>query len=206
MRVDDTSEMRAAERTPPESAASRRERQAGLLTSARAGHRDALALLVGEVTPLLWHVARAQGLDHGDAQDAVQTTWLHLLRELDDIREPAALTGWLVTVCRREAIRMRNDRRRAGAEVDPDTVSSTGSAPDESVISDARGRALWAAVAALPDRCQELIRVVAFVDRPDYAVVSSAIGMPRGAIGPTRGRCLAKLRQLLTAVPDWSWP
>jgi hypothetical protein len=45
--------------------------------------------------------------------------------------------------------------------------------------------------------------VIAFAERPDYAALSEALGMPVGSIGPTRGRCLAKLRSLLTADPEW---
>ncbi len=57
---------------------------------------------------------------------------------------------------------------------------------------------------ALPERCRQLLSLVAMVDRPDYAVVSRMLGMPVGSIGPTRGRCLAKLRLALAADPTWS--
>jgi len=62
---------------------------------------------------------------------------------------------------------------------------------------------LWQHVAGLPERCRALLRVIAFADRPDYSSVAEALGMPVGSIGPTRGRCLAKLRQLLSADPAW---
>jgi RNA polymerase sigma factor (sigma-70 family) len=202
----DDAEVSEVGRAPVGPGDARRERIGLLLQAARAGQRDALAALVSELTPLLWHVARAQGLDQADAQDVVQTTWLHLLRELHDIRAPQALAGWLVTVCRREAIKVRSSRRTEAADVDFDAIETEQSGPAERVLTGARNRALWTAVTLLPDRCRELIRVVAFVDRPNYAAVSAAIGMPRGAIGPTRGRCLAKLRQILTDHPDWSWP
>ena len=65
-------------------------------------------------------------------------------------------------------------------------------------------RSLWRSVSRLSERCQALLRIIAFVDRPDYGAVSEALGMPVGSIGPTRGRCLAKLRSLLTADPSWS--
>ena len=66
------------------------------------------------------------------------------------------------------------------------------------------GAALWAAIGQLSRRCQELLRIIAFVPRPDYAAVAAALGMPVGSIGPTRGRCLAKLRALLAGDPEGS--
>ena len=62
---------------------------------------------------------------------------------------------------------------------------------------------LWQHIAQLPERCQALLRVIAFSDRPDYAAVAKALGMPVGSIGPTRGRCLAKLRHLLANDTSW---
>ena len=74
--------------------------------------------------------------------------------------------------------------------------------PASGLIEDERDRVLWRAFHQLGDRCRELLRVVAMVERPDYAVVGEALGMPHGSIGPTRGRCLAKLRALLLRRPD----
>ena len=62
---------------------------------------------------------------------------------------------------------------------------------------------LWAHFQQLPQNCQALLRVIAFADRPDYAAVSESLGMPVGSIGPTRGRCLAKLRTALANDPAW---
>jgi RNA polymerase sigma factor (sigma-70 family) len=189
-----------------ETGAQRRQRLAALLVAAREGRRDALGSLVAELTPLLWHVARAQGLDRVDAQDVVQTTWLDLLRELDAIRVPEALTAWLVTVARREAVRVRDQRRRGPTDgTDFDAIASPQPGPDDNVLAGERRRKLWAAVGRLPERCRELIRIVAFVERPDYDLVAAALGMPRGGVGPNRGRCLARLRALLSADSDWSW-
>jgi DNA-directed RNA polymerase specialized sigma24 family protein len=74
--------------------------------------------------------------------------------------------------------------------------------PEERVLLAERHRDVWQAVRLLPQRCQELLRVVAFTHRPDYDAVAVALGMPRGSIGPTRGRCLAKLRTLLDPGPS----
>src|SRR5205823_5886540 len=88
------------------------DRLGALLERARDG-RDAAGLnaIVAELSPLLWQVARSQGLDRDTAEDVVQTTWLSLLRHLDTIRSAGALTGWLVTVTKREAWRVRRAGR-----------------------------------------------------------------------------------------------
>ena len=75
------------------------------------------------------------------------------------------------------------------------------SAESSAVEHDARHR-LWAAVDELPERCRRLLRVVAFENRPDYARLATDLGMPVGSIGPTRGRCLAKLRVALVQVGE----
>lgn len=182
----------------------RAARLAACLERARGGEREALDDVVRELNPLLWHVARAQGLSSEEAADAVQATWLALLRRLHDIRSPQALTAWLVTTARREAWQLRHRARRHTTD-DPalESLRDPGPELDEGLLTDERDRALWAAFRRLPERCQALLRVVAHVDRPDYTVVSEALGMPHGSIGPTRGRCLAKLRELLLADPTW---
>jgi RNA polymerase sigma factor (sigma-70 family) len=194
---------------PPTAAASERAaRQTELFTAARAGDSAAFDALVRELNPLLWHVVRAQGLGSEEAADVVQTTWLELVQRLRDIRSPQALTGWLVTTARRQAWHVRSRRRRHGHE-GTDAVADVPDAqagPPDLLAASERQQVLWRHVQSLSDRCRELLRIVAFVDRPDYDVVAEALAMPRGSVGPTRGRCLAKLRDALTADPAWEMP
>jgi RNA polymerase sigma factor (sigma-70 family) len=183
------------------------DRLSRLLEQARSGaDRASLNAVVAELSPMLWQVARAQGLDRDAAEDVVQTTWLSLLCHLDGIRSSAALTGWLVTVTKREAWRVRRTGRgeRSMEDWTEASLPDPDPLPDEQLLADDRRRMLWRAVRKLSPRCQELLRVVAFVRRPDYTKLSESLGMPLGSIGPTRGRCLAKLRQLLTSDPSWS--
>src|SRR5215475_7826319 len=69
---------------------------AELVTCARAGSRPAWEELVDRFTPLLWSIALRHRLDHADAADAVQTTWLRLVEHLYRIREPSRVPGWLL--------------------------------------------------------------------------------------------------------------
>jgi len=184
----------------------RAARMADLLSAARAGSEDALGQIVNELSPLLWQVARSAGLSQGDAEDVLQTVWMRLITHLDGIHDAGALTGWLVTTTKREAWRVRAAGRKllpADQDVFAD-LPDKGPGSEEQVIFEDQRRELWAAIGMLSRRCQELLRIMAFAPRPDYATVAAALGMRVGSIGPTRGRCLAKLRALLAGGPDGS--
>jgi len=121
------------------------------------------------------------------------------VRWRERIQEPAAVGGWLTTTTRREAWKVAKASGR-GIPVDDDELArrlpDEGSAEAEVVRRDSDGR-LWNAVELLSERCQALLRIVAFEHRPDYREIAADLGMPVGSIGPTRGRCLQKLRALI---------
>jgi RNA polymerase sigma factor (sigma-70 family) len=172
----------------------------------RAGDEARMAELVKILTPILWHTARASRLDAATAEDVLQTAWLTLVRKADTITEPLAVLQWLVVTTKREAWRVARTQARAR----PDDLEAAGALQSEATesVEDAVLRAtsdhrLWQHVEGLPERCRALLRVIAFADRPDYAELAQALGMPQGSIGPTRGRCLAKLRLALASDPTW---
>jgi RNA polymerase sigma factor (sigma-70 family) len=170
----------------------------------RDGDATGLDDLVGVMTPVLWHVVRAYRLPQETTEDVVQTTWLALVRRRGAIADPAAVGGWLTTTARREAWRMAGASARTTPVADEDLaprLPEQRSAEQAAVEHDVRDR-LWAAVDGLSDRCRRLLRVVAFENRPDYATLATDLDMPVGSIGPTRGRCLAKLRVALAQVGD----
>jgi RNA polymerase sigma factor (sigma-70 family) len=172
----------------------------------RAGDGDQMAELVKILTPILWHTARAARLDTATAEDVLQTVWLTLVRKADTITEPLAVLQWMVVTTKREAWRVA----RTQARVRPEDLEADGAlhSDDTESVEDAVLRAssdhrLWQHVEGLPERCRALLRVIAFADRPDYAELAKALDMPQGSIGPTRGRCLAKLRLALAQDPTW---
>lgn len=180
-------------------APARWEHAAALFLRWREGETRAMDALVRLMTPVLWHVVRAYGLDRALAEDVVQTTWLTLVRRHDTIQDPRAVSGWLTMCARREAWRIGKLQRRA----DPTEVEhlephlpTNESAEHDAVLDDEKLR-LWTAVGRLDDRCQRLLRIIAFEERPDYARIAQDLAMPVGSIGPTRQRCLVKLRALL---------
>lgn len=165
------------------------------------GDRDGLRDLVAVMTPVLWHVVRAYGLPRDVAEDVIQTTWLALVRRSHAIVDATAVGGWLTTTARREAWRAARGAGNA-LPVDDDEIAlrlPRQRSAEADVVDREGNRKLWAAVDELPERCRRLLRVVAFEDRPDYASLAVDLDMPVGSIGPTRGRCLAKLRVALIA-------
>ncbi|QGK71696.1 sigma-70 family RNA polymerase sigma factor [Allosaccharopolyspora coralli] len=173
-----------------------------LLQRAARGDARAWREVVDVHRPLVWSVARAYGLSRSDAEDVEQVTWLLLAENVRRLREPAALTGWLVTTARREAIRLGKARRREsptgidGAATDvPDAVNG----PEQQVLRSWTASRVGHAFAELSGRCQQLLRIVACAPEMSYAQVGEALGMARGTVGPKRARCLAQLRTHLLA-------
>ena len=126
--------------------------------------------------------------------------WLHLVDHLDDLRDPAAMPGWLATTTRRQCIRTRRSAARlpqaTGPLIDPDNMADTDAmlAEDELIVAE-RHAALRQAVSDLPHGCRELITLLT-VDPPlSYAEISARLGIPIGSIGPSRSRCLDRLRR-----------
>ncbi len=180
------------------------DKSAEAFTAYRAGHHPAMGRLVDLMTPLLWHTARAQGLTPAAAEDVCQTAWLRLIDKSTDIEQPRAVLSWMVTTVRREAWRQYKVAGRDNADLDArPEPSSAEPGPEQEALLGEQHRVLWTHVKQLNDRCQHLLRVIAFADRPDYATIADSLNMPVGSIGPTRGRCLTQLRETLAHDPSW---
>lgn len=190
---------------PPEGAAeppptSRRWQQAAEHFRAwRAGDARAMDELVRLMTPVLWHVVRAYDIERSLAEDVIQTTWLRLVRGQDRIQDASAVSAWLTVTARREAWRAGSAHRRTDLKdvVDLEPLLPVADSAEEKATAHDDASRLWAAVQRLDERCRRLVRVVAFEERPDYRGLAEELGMPVGSIGPTRSRCLGKLRALV---------
>jgi RNA polymerase sigma factor (sigma-70 family) len=174
---------------------------ATLLRAASEGDQEAWNAITDRFTSLLWSVARSYRLGSDDAEDVVQNTWLRLLENLTRIDNPEALPGWLATTARREALGILRRRGRTvltrDEDLGVDLADPASTELDSALLEDERDVELWASFAKLPERCQQLLRVLMACDRPVYAEVSAAFDMPIGSIGPTRMRCLERLRKLV---------
>jgi RNA polymerase sigma factor (sigma-70 family) len=174
-----------------------------MLASAAAGDQAAWDVLVDRYSSLLWSIARSFRLGSADAADAVQLTWLKLVENLDRIQDPDRLAGWLATTVRRECLQLirRNARTRPLPDAELPEVADTAPPVDDRLLRRERDAELWHTFAQLSERCQRLLRVLTAVPAPAYTEVAAALDMPIGSIGPTRQRCLSRLRELVDAAP-----
>jgi len=173
--------------------------KADLVTRAAQGDKHAWDALVERYIPLIWSICRKHRLSDADAEDVGQNVWLQLIHQLGKIRDPAALPGWLATVTRRECLRVTAATKRPpatgyaiSAEIIADEESATA---EQELLAAERHAALREAFAALPASGQRLIALLLEDPPVSYAEISARLGIPAGSIGPTRRRCLDKLRR-----------
>ena len=170
-----------------------------LVTRATNGDQQAWDVLVERYAPLVWSICHRHQLGNADTDDVGQSVWLQLTAQLDKVRDPAALPGWLATTTRRECSRVLRTARgsqAAGYVLDAGTIpgEQTGMAEHELLVAE-RHAALRDAVTRLPPCCQRLIAMLTDDPPVPYAQISAKLGIPVGSIGPSRARCLDKLRR-----------
>ena len=176
---------------------------AQLMAAAIDGDERAWNKLVERFSALLWSICRTYGLGAADAADAFQLTWLRLLEHMETIQEPARLAGWLATTCRRECMAILRRSRRVMLSSDDalfDRVSGHAPEADRATLLSDRDAELWVAFGRLSERCQRLLRVLVVEPEdgaPSYDMAAAVLDMPKGSLGPTRGRCLEQLRKYL---------
>jgi RNA polymerase sigma factor (sigma-70 family) len=169
-----------------------------------AGRGDAAAWdeLVRRYGGLLWSICRDHRLSPADAADVFQLTWLRLLERLDTVQDPARVGGWLATTCRRECLATIRRARRTSPSSEAVELTLEPAAPaDDGVLRADRDATLWEAFARLGERCRRVLQVLvaeAEDGPPSYLLAAERLQMPVGSLGPTRKRCLAQLRSLLT--------
>lgn len=185
-----------------------------LVAGALAGHDAAWNALVERLQRVVWKAVNMMTADPDVREDAFAATWLRLAERLDTIREPEKLPGWLVTTATNEVRQIV--RRRGPGEV---SLSATWGSDADRELGDrlvgddgehardvVRGEeraVVRAAFAQLDPGCREIITVLVLADPPvPYDEASERLGRPIGSLGPTRGRCLEKLKRLLGSGPS----
>ena len=173
-----------------------------LVGRAAVGDHGAWEQLFDQYARLIWSMTRDFRLLESDAADVFQTTWLRLLEHIDRIEQPARVGSWLAATARHECLRCLTARKRVVLVHDDSELTegeTRGPEVDERLLANERAQAVRDAVARLPWRWQRLLQMLMNDPPASYTEISDQLGLPVGSIGPTRGRCLERLRVLLEA-------
>ena len=171
-----------------------------LIRACLSGHEDAWTTLIAKYKNLIYSIPLKYGATPQDAADIFQAVCLELFNELPRLRKPDSLRSWLITVAAHQSFHWsRKVRRRAEDELTDLESDTLGIDPSVELIAQVeREQKLREAVAKLPARCQEMIRLL-FYHQPQlsYKEVASRLGLATGSIGFIRGRCLKRLERSL---------
>jgi RNA polymerase sigma factor (sigma-70 family) len=170
-----------------------------LLTLAKSGDKVAWTELVDRFSQMVWSIARSFRLDEATAKDVSQTVWLRLVENIERIDDPERLPGWLATTCRREALRVQNLRDRViPTEFEYDVPDERPSL-ESMLVEDEEAREVVAAFEVISEDCRQLLRLLSTDPPLSYEEISELIGRPIGSLGPTRSRCIERLKAAISA-------
>lgn len=170
-----------------------------LLQSCRRGDARAWRELLDRYGRLVYSIPINFGLTATDADDVAQATFSALIQSLHVIEDEERLGAWLGTVARRQTWRLAERRKR---ETPKEHDQLDGLSTDD----DARAkveRLEWVhqGLVRLDERCKSLLTALYFDEgERSYVEVADRFSMPVGSIGPTRARCLSKLREILESL------
>lgn len=182
-----------------------------LIAACLRGEQSAWDRLVDRYAPLIYSIPIKYGLAGPDASDVFQSVCVTWLEKLSSIRDPQRLAAWLITTTTRECWALLRQRQREArlpaneqAEVAPLVAEPRDPAPlpEDELLALERQVAIRAAIDQLPANCRELVEAL-FTDtaqRTSYQQLAHGLGIPLNSLGPTRARCLSKLRRLLEAA------
>lgn len=170
-----------------------------LLALAAAGDQAAWSALVDRFGQMVWSIVRSFRLDEATAKDVSQTVWLRLVENLHRIDDPERLPGWLATTCRREALRVKSVRERVVPTDFQYDIPDQSPSLEAMLVEDEEAREVVIAFGTLGEDCQELLRLLITEPPLSYEEISEIIGRPIGSLGPTRARCLERLKAALSA-------
>ena len=166
-----------------------------------AGDAAAWQRLLARYQSVIWLIPRRFGLSDDDAAEIFQTVCLALFRGLPRLKQAAGLTRWVLTTTHRQSRDLARKRRReAGPKDEPDLAAIPDPAPSMTELLElAETRAsVRAAIEQLPPRCAELLQLLyREADPLSYREVARRFDIPEGTVGPTRARCLSRLREIL---------
>jgi len=167
-----------------------------LVHACRSGDESAWSSLVERYAALIRSVPRRYGLPASEVDEVFSEVCMVLVRSLDALRDVQALPRWLVRVTTRATWEVTRRTRRAQTADLPELTG--GAAPDSFVAVFEEEELVRSALAAISEKCRRLLGLLYFEPEAlSYDEIASRLGVPRGSLGPTRQRCLDRMREAL---------
>lgn len=178
-----------------------------LIIACLANSDAAWESLIARYERLIYSIPIRFNMSPQEAGEVFQSVCFILLKKLSTLRNHEKIYSWLITTTTRECWRIETLKQRERALLPGNESNGAGASIDrltaeqlayERRVADEQNQIVLEAIAALPERCRELIRMLFYAkDEPTYEDISESLNIPVSSIGPTRMRCLEKLRQLL---------
>lgn len=170
-----------------------------LLHRAGQGDPNAWEQILSRYSGVVWAAVRSFRLQHADALDVVQTTWLRLAENLQRIQHPERLGGWLTTTANRECLHIlyRAQRITTVPETVLNAAADPAAGPEQQAVNSRPVHLLWQLIATLPPRQRQVLQELFTDQPPSYTELAARIDIPVGSIGPIRRRALDRIRRML---------
>ena len=165
-------------------------------------HHDPALLdeLYSRYSGKITHMVLQNNGSEADAADIFQNVCVILLEHLHELKDETRITPWLQTTTMRLCMAAAGEKQREVATPDEefeDQLDPSLTLEEIRLLTEAQ-QDLRDRVRALPAKCRDLIEMLYFDQRyPSYQEISNKLGIPVGAISPTRNRCLEKLKRIL---------
>jgi RNA polymerase sigma factor (sigma-70 family) len=174
-----------------------------LIRGCLAGKEEAWTALLEKYKNLIFSIPIKHRLPQADAAEIFQAVCAELLSEMPKLRDPQALSGWLIKVTAHKCFHWHKEQQRWNHADEETQIAATPieKLADNLLIELEKEQMLREAIAKLSPRCRELVQILFYEDPPrPYKDVAESLGIAVGSIGFIRGRCLDKLRASLEAL------
>lgn len=176
-----------------------------LLLRCQKGDQIAWEKLVRIHANLIYSIARRAGLNQNDAEDVFQQTFLALHRNLDRIEDGSRITKWLSVTASREAIRISKSTPKTSSlgeqnELLDELIQSDERSAEELLIESGQINLALNGLEQLQENCRKLLTTLFVEEERPYEQIAAELNIPIGSIGPTRSRCIEKLRRILIKI------
>lgn len=178
---------------------------AELIQACLKGDEKAWTALIHRYRRLIYTVPFRFGLSNVESEEIFQEVCLILLEKMTEIRNQARLSAWLVTVTKRTCIRHIQLTNKNPPDIFDyeNYLADSDSNIDEILHRLERRHTLQQGLEQLDPRCRTLLEELFLTNtRPSYEELAQTLGISIGSIGPTRSRCLNKLREIIEQLSE----